>query len=293
MANTFYPKPVIGGSINVWGTYLDMLVRAGGIGALTCELYNDSGALKLSKGKIGINDGTYEGVAVIDTITTIDTTGMTANNWHKIELSVSGASVTIAIAAIAAATDESVIDAATKAAYDYEKAGYYLTDTKRLLGVVYLRTALAPGRIVNCKSGKLGFKGIKIIDYYTSAYVISQVYLAKVIFEIGNWNMNISGGGSATKTIQLNNYLGSSAAHLGKKIRNAYVIIRDDTDANYLPVNESENGADPGLLAGGITYFLTGATSMVLSCRTGGEFDNASYNESPFNRGWVNLEYET
>jgi hypothetical protein len=190
MANTFFPKPAIGGSNNVWATYLDMLVRAGGQGALTCELYNDSGTLKLSKGKIGIDNGVVEGVSVIDTITTISTAGMTANNWHKVEMTVSGTAVTIAIAAIAGATDESTIDTATKAAYDYEKAGYYLDPAKRLIGVVFLRAALALGRIVNCESGKLGFKGIRIKNSYTTLSAESQKYIAEIEIDVSAWNMD-------------------------------------------------------------------------------------------------------
>jgi len=191
MANNFVVLSVVGGSLNTWGTTLNTLLQAGGIGALTAELYNDGGVLKLSKGKIGIDNGvaTGIGVAIIDTITTISTAGMTAGLWYAIEMSVSGTAVTLTITPIAGANDESVIDAATKAAYDYEKTGYYLTASKRLLGVVFLRAALALGRIVNCESGKLGFKGIRIEKYYVGT-TESIKYYNTIRLEYSPWNMD-------------------------------------------------------------------------------------------------------
>jgi hypothetical protein len=201
MANNFVALSVVGGSLNTWGTTLNTLLQAGGIGALTAELYNDGGTLKLSMGKIGINNGvaTGIGVAIIDTITTISTAGMTAGLWHSVEMSVSGTAVTLTITPIVGANDESVIDAATKAAYDYEKTGYYLTASKRLIGVVFLRAALALGRIVNCESGKLGFKGIEIRNHYDKSNNLTIKYYDRYRANYTAWNMD----NDASRTVTL------------------------------------------------------------------------------------------
>jgi hypothetical protein len=282
MANTFYPFPTVGGSNNTWGTSLNVLLRAGGEGALSAELYNDAGTLKLSKGDIGIYDGVVHGISVIDTITTISTAGMTANNWHKVEMSVSGSSVTLTIAAIAGATDESTIDATTKAAYDYTKQGYYLAATKRLLGVVYLRTALALGRIVNCESGKLGFKGITIGEHYDTAGVLTKSYLTKMVIEIGDWNMD-------TTVFILVNY----PFAILQAIRNAKVVIRDDGGTVVDLLDKfGPDLTDPLLVVGGL-YVTYNAGHAVLYRRTGGSFDGVNYDSIGYNRGWLTIEYET
>lgn len=275
MANNFVALSVVGGSLNTWGTTLNTLIQAGGIGALTAELYNDSGTLKLSKGKVGINNGvaTGIGVCIIDTITTISTAGMTAGLWHAIEISVSGTAVTIEITPIVGASDESVIDAATKAAYDYEKTGYYLTASKRLIGVVFLRAALALGRIVNCESGKLGFKGIEIINYYSGG-VTTKKYVAKMRLNIGSWNM------VATSAINLA-YGFDITAFI--EIQTAIVIIISDSGLQAYPI----------LYNGGGAFRFTSASSVNISRAAGGAFDNTSFDDPLVERGYVIIQWYT
>lgn len=262
MANNFVALSVVGGSLNTWGTTLNTLIQAGGIGALTSELYNDSGTLKLSKGKIGINNGvaTGIGVCIIDTITTISTAGMTAGLWHAIEVSVSGTAVTISITPIAGASDESIIDAATKAAYDYEKTGYYLTASKRLIGVVFLRAALSLGRIVNCESVKLGFKGIERKITRNSLGAESYIYIDKMTIQMGTWNMNTAD--------RITHNLGFVITGRTYTKGTISAIIAGDT------LQYSINSY------GGFSVYKTdslGVPTFVLFRETGGIFDGAGY----------------
>jgi hypothetical protein len=274
MANNFVALSVVGGSLNTWGTTLNTLLQAGGIGALTAELYNDGGTLKLSMGKIGINNGvaTGIGVAIIDTITTISTAGMTAGLWHSVEMSVSGTAVTLTITPIVGANDESVIDAATKAAYDYEKTGYYLTASKRLIGVVFLRAALALGRIVNCESGKLGFKGIEIEDYISSAGVLSKKYIATIQFQVAAWNMDTTNGVTYNNPFSITNYKDSKC-----------FVISAGGDIQHLEYCDSA-----GNMQG--SSYRTSLSSTSVDRLTGGNFDSATWNAAiPY----ITITYET
>lgn len=274
MSNNFVRDPIDHGDFNVWLPLLLAGIHAGGIGALSAELYNDGGVLKLSKGNIGIDNGlaTGKGICIIDTITTISTVGMTANNWHKVEVSVSGTAVTIAIAAIAGATDESTIDTVTKSAYQYDKQGYYLTASKRLIGVVFLRTALALGRIVNCESGKLGFKRIARKTYYNSALVESIKYYDTIRLLYLHWNMDI--------TVNISIPLPYSMLYTSEHSFN--VTIENVAHSKIC------GSVDAGLDTIGIIWGSYNA--IYLTRVTGGSFDAASYNDASV---IVELTYET
>lgn len=147
MANIFRRQPQIGGDTNAWGTYLNAIINDA-TGIYSSYLYNDSGTLKLSKGLIGIDNDTNIGLATIDTITTITLTG-TAGIWQKIELSVSGASVTLAATDIAGETDPDVVPSGFTGAYDPEKGGYYITSSKRCIGIVFVDGGGILGEIIN------------------------------------------------------------------------------------------------------------------------------------------------
>ena len=61
MANNFTRFPITGGDDGVWGPLLLANIRDM-VGLNSCKLYDDSGTLKVSQGKIGINDNTNEGM---------------------------------------------------------------------------------------------------------------------------------------------------------------------------------------------------------------------------------------
>jgi len=140
MSNYFWRQPLNHGDNNQWGTYLlPQLTQNAGVN--TAKLYNDSGTLKLTTGYIGISNGTYVGVALIDTTTTIDVSGVSSRNWAKIEMSVSGSTVTFTAADIDGAKTEGTIPAEFTDAYDGEKGAYYIASTKRCIGIAWKTTA--------------------------------------------------------------------------------------------------------------------------------------------------------
>jgi hypothetical protein len=178
---TYTREPAAFGDNGAWAPYLIAQTRAGGLGALSLELYNNGGALNMREGFAGIDDGVTRGVIECTTDGDIDTAGMTANCWHQVELSIVGIAATLTIAAIAGATDESLIPTTVKAAYDASKQGYYMTASKRLVGVVFLRTALALGRVVNCEHVKRGFRGVtEIVNYESGAE--SLIYITETLY---------------------------------------------------------------------------------------------------------------
>ena len=94
---------------------------------------------------------------------------------------------------------------------------------------------------------------------------------------IGDWNMNFSSGGSLTTSI--NHNLGSTDY---KNIRNVSVIIRDDNDSVYYNFNGSQNSSTIGITS----------TQFVLTQTSPSGFDNATFNATTYNRGWITYELE-
>lgn len=290
-------EPTVAGDFAIWGNYLMAQVRRGGEGALSCELYNNSGSLYLSRGHIGINNGSGRGSIECTEAGSINTGGLTANCWAAIEVSVSGVVATLSITSIAGELDESFIPTSIKGSYNYEKQGYYLTATKRLIGIVFLRTALSTGRIVNCEGGKFGFKNIRIVEKHDASGALSLTYLDSVVQAIGDWNMDTS----EEKTVTFPYVSLDAANNFAQRIKNVFASIYYDSDTAVYTTHtiaQYINLADPFLSNGGIRYVAVGGAppytlTVVLHRRTGGAFDSASYDQTSYNRGWITVEFET
>ena len=158
MANTFYREPITGADENQWAPYLLGQIREA-IGHYTARLYNDAGTLKITEGRIGIDNETNQGVSDIDTVTTISLAGVTNGNWAKIEMTVAGSSVTFAAADTNTGTDTNLylMPSAFTGAYDNEKNGYYIAATKRCIGVVYKDAGGSLQIVVNALDNKEGY----------------------------------------------------------------------------------------------------------------------------------------
>ena len=156
MANEFIRKPIDNGDLDNWATYANRQIE-NTYGVNTCQLYNDAGTLKITKGIIGIEDGTNNGTSVIDTITSISIAGVSNSNWAQIEMAVSGTTVTIAATDIAGATTQSSPPATFMNAYNPEKGGYYINSTKRTIGIIYKDGSGNLAEIVNTFSNDEGF----------------------------------------------------------------------------------------------------------------------------------------
>lgn len=179
MANNFVREPIINADINTWANYeLPQNRRSEGIN--TAKIYDDSGTLKISKGVIGLNDGTNRGTILIDTVTTINIGSCANANWCKIEVSVSGTAVTVAAATIAGATNAKSLPADFTSAYNPEKGGFYITATKRCIGIAWKNTGGTLEGVVNSLSEIDGWEGYSQSDdandypYYFRQLTISN-----------------------------------------------------------------------------------------------------------------------
>lgn len=99
------------------------------------------------------------------------------------------------------------------------------------------------------------------------------------LVNIGDWNMDSTDGVPI---------LHGLSDH--KKIRLVKAIIRDDADGNYYPLDRIDDTAT-GLIAGNAT--LWNSTTIFLARLVGGTFDNATFNSTGYNRGFVMIIYET
>ena len=153
MANTFYQEPIDGGDLDNWGRK-DQEQPRRSIGEISCKLYDDSGTLKCKVGRVGFDDGSKKGTVYIDTETTISLAGVSNSNWALVEISVSGTTPTIAATDLSGATDESQVYTTFTSFYDQEKGGFYVTATKRVIGLVYKDSGGSLSSILNCMSGE-------------------------------------------------------------------------------------------------------------------------------------------
>lgn len=137
MAYAFTRRPIAGADENTWAP-LEQAQNIAALSIYTGYLYNDSGTLKMKAGNIGINDGTNYGVASSTTDDTISLAGVTSGNWSYVYMSVSGASVTFSLVAIAGETDSDAFPSATvDALWSGSRGGFYST-SNRIVGVIYV-----------------------------------------------------------------------------------------------------------------------------------------------------------
>lgn len=179
MANDFVRLPDEGEDDGVWADFADPNIRASILGRYTARLYNDAGVLKISKGRIGTDDGTNEGVARIDTITTINMAAVSNSNWAKIEMSIVGAAVTFAAADIVGATIDNELPSGFISSYDPEKGGHYIIATKRVVGLVWKNTGGTLEGVINCIGGEDSFTGYNISDDADDHYFIFNRFKGK------------------------------------------------------------------------------------------------------------------
>lgn len=148
MGNSYYREPLVGGDEGAWGPY-DQAQNRNGYGAISSELYNDSGTLKLTKGMIGFNNGTNRGVCLIDTVTSIDISGVASGNWGQIEVALSATVPVFTATTITGATTQCTLPTNFTNAFNPEQQGYYMTATKRCIGLIWKTAGGALGPIVN------------------------------------------------------------------------------------------------------------------------------------------------
>lgn len=113
-------------------------------------------------------------------------------------------------------------------------------------------------------------------EYFSSAGN-SVVNLKTKVVEIGDWDMD---------TTQFKTVLHGLSDH--KKVRTVNVFINEDIGSLFHPLGLYVDST--GLLGGGVDYL--NSTGVILRRVTGGLYDNANFNSTPFNRGWITITYE-
>jgi hypothetical protein len=295
LTSNFQRLPYNHGDLNSYHDAVMRTILAGGIGGLSIEATNVGSAITVSRGFAGIYDGTLAGKGAIEVTVSgnITTAGASANLWHALEFSVSGTSVTWYLTPLAGETDESFMSLTMKNYYDGSKNGYYRIASRRIIAFVFLRTALAVGRIVNCESGKLGFKNIEIVNCYDNAKNwISYKYYAKIESQIGAWNMYMAGGGSASKSCFIG-FLGKTLL----RIKSMKVIVFDDnfgTGNIYFIDTATTSGGIAGVPAGGLGVIWTPSSPLIaLYSLAGGIFNTVAFQNAVLNRGFIFTIFET
>jgi hypothetical protein len=166
MANTAYRKPIIGGDLDAWGPFNDAFIRDT-IGKCSVKLYSNAGALTVSKGRIGINDGVVEALSVIDTLTAVSLAAIGNSQWAEVYMTVAGTAVTFGVAAIAGATLPDVIHATFTGAWSQEYGGYYINPSRRCIGLAWKGSTGVLDGIINVNGD--GVEGYNGYSYLTSA----------------------------------------------------------------------------------------------------------------------------
>lgn len=103
-----------------------------------------------------------------------------------------------------------------------------------------------------------------------------NVTLQFKVVEIGDWDMD------ADNTVNVEHGLGDN----WKKIRGIHIIVRDDTDSNYTDLQGRGNS-----WAG--YWNLSGNFYINLGRVPGGIYDSVNYDLTSYNRGWINIWYES
>lgn len=120
------------------------------------------------------------------------------------------------------------------------------------------------------------------ILYRDSAGVETLINYAEKIVEIGDWNMNSSASG--TNAITITNVIAVSGIVDEHRIITVQAFIRRDDDATFRTL-ESGGGSSSNQITG------SSGGSVGLTAPTGGSFDNALFDSTGFNRGWLYVKY--
>lgn len=169
MANTFYPEPIDGSDTGIWGPK-ELKQNRISKGVLSAKVYDDSGTLKLTTGQIGFDNDSGNGIVIVDTVTTIDISGITNSRWFTVELTRVGTTPSFTAVELGSDTNPYDLPTSLDSYYDPEKGGYYRISTARIVGFGWKATAGTLAGILNVDSIIEGYAG------YSTGEVIGHVY---------------------------------------------------------------------------------------------------------------------
>lgn len=261
----FWRMPQQGSDENSWAQYNDAHIKEA-IGECNVIVYDDSDILKISKGRIGIDDDTRIGVSILDTVTIIDYSGINTSHWAELYMTVSAANATFTILQMID-TNGMVVPTDFKNAWDSAKGGYYINSARRCIALVYVDSAGKIGGIINMYNNMEGYNGYCYTNSGKTGYVNWQVtkdtFKKWGIAEIPSWNMD------TTPSIAIP----GSFTFIGIKCIHMSAIIFDDSGDPW-PISYVSTG---GSLGGSLSM---GSGGNMAAYRVGGGiFDNAGFND--------------
>jgi len=187
MANVFIREAIDGSDSGIWADKELAQNRGGQLGQTTEIFEFLSGIfLKIKVGRIGFDNGSNKGTIVVDTETTISIAGVSNSNWAIVEVSVSGTTPSFTATDISGATDPGTLPTDFTSNYDYTKYGFYLTSTKRVLGVIWVNASGIIEGVVNALPYVNGYSGYSITDdsrnhYYRWDKAVDNTYDANYV----------------------------------------------------------------------------------------------------------------
>jgi hypothetical protein len=149
MALTFTRQALDGSDLDAWAAY-EQAQNHLSLGLNTSRLYISGTTLYLRKGLVGFYDGSTYGVITNDADATLSVAGLTVSTWARVEIAVIAGVPVITLTSVAASgTDLGALITTLVGAYDAAKGGFYVSATKRLIGVVKINAAGNPIWAVN------------------------------------------------------------------------------------------------------------------------------------------------
>lgn len=215
MANTYNQEPINGGDNGIWGPK-ELYQNRVATGAISCQLYDDSGTLKITVGQIGFDNDSGNGVVDVDTVTTISLAGINNSRWFTVELTRVGSTPSFTAVELAADQNPYALPTGLDGYYDPVKGGYYRVGTGRIVGLGWKSTAGALAGIVNVQSIIEGYAG------YSTGEVVGHVY---------TWDNRLS-------VIYDANYAGNLHV-LKAEDRSSSWILNGGTDTSFTDVDFS------------------------------------------------------
>jgi hypothetical protein len=275
MSNVFRRFPEPGGDYDAGANYNQYQLEST-LGLITSQLYNDGGDLTLKVGQIGIDNGPNKGVAKIDTEEVIDLSGCSNSNWIKVEMAISGTAPVFTATDITGATDPSEAPTTFKNSYDGEKGGFYISASKRCIGLAWKNGSDVLLAIINVCPHINNYWASEI-GLHTDTIHRQRAPKMGFNFEIGDWNMDIAVGAIIPEYFDV----------FEEAVINVKTIIRNDANTSFLPLEILVSAAAGTPPSGGCSGVSGGNIGLGRVQNQG--FDNANYDSTSYNRGWITI----
>lgn len=133
---------------------------------------------------------------------------------------------------------------------------------------VFTKTADNVLQVTDAVSGSGDF------DYSELVFVQSPTKVKTKVIDIGTWDMDADTQITVAHGI---------ADHT--KIRSVSVMVRNDADTGYYNLIEYTAAAT------GMSAIWVNSTTVVLNRAVGGIFDGVDFDGTPYNRGWITIQY--